>query len=159
VPGYLISDVSSRTGFSPPTLRYYEQIGLIRKPRRTSSGYRIFTDEDVQVLSFVAGARRLGLPLDGIRPLAEAWSRDDCRSAREHLASLTEAKLAEVDRRIEDLTALRSKMEEALTELRGRPAPTRCGPECGCDIEIAHKAGSGTRESLVSRSSQPGRAG
>jgi MerR family transcriptional regulator, copper efflux regulator len=134
--GYRISDVASKTGFSPPTLRYYERIGLLPEPERTPAGYRVFTEQHLRLLGFIARAKRLGLPLEEIRTLAEAWSRQDCRATRGQLEALVQSKLAEVRHRIGDLVALREQLEEIHTDLCGRPAPARCGPDCGCDIEV-----------------------
>jgi MerR family copper efflux transcriptional regulator len=135
--GYRISDVTSATGFSPPTLRYYEKIGLIPAPERTPSGYRVFTDEHVRILGFVARAKRLGLPLDEIRLLAEAWSSEDCRTAREQLLTLVESKLAQVRHLIGDMVRFRDQLEEVYSVLSENPAPARCGPECGCEIDVS----------------------
>jgi DNA-binding transcriptional MerR regulator len=134
--GYRISDVASKTGFTAPTLRYYEQIGLLPEPERTAAGYRVFTEEHVRLLEFISRAKRLGLPLEEVRILAEAWSRQDCRATREQLVSILESKLAQVRHRIGDLVALRGQLEGVHGDLCGRPAPVRCGPECGCDIEV-----------------------
>lgn len=82
---YRISEAASRTGFSPSALRYYEKVGLIPEPERTPSGYRVFTDRHLEILGFIARAKRLGLPLEEIRVLAEAWSTGDCRATREQL--------------------------------------------------------------------------
>ena len=65
--GLRISEVSERTGFSGPTLRYYEQIGLLPAPERTGAGYRVYGDRDVARLDFIARAKRLGCSLDEIR--------------------------------------------------------------------------------------------
>lgn len=134
--GYRISEVSSRTGFSTPTLRYYEQIGLIPEPERTRSGYRVFTDRHLRILEFVSRTKRLGLPLEEIRTLAEAWDRLDCHATHDQLLSLIESKLAEVRHRIGDLVRLREQLEDVHADLSGHSAPAQCGPGCGCDIEV-----------------------
>lgn len=134
--GYRISEVASRTGFSTPTLRYYEQIGLIPVLERTRSGYRVFTDRHLRLLEFISRAKRLGLPLEEIRTLAEAWDRMDCRATHDQLLALIESKLTEVRHRIGDLVRLREQLEDVHAELSGHAAPARCGTGCGCDIEV-----------------------
>lgn len=133
---YRISEVAGRTGFSPATLRYYEQIGLIPEPERTPSGYRVYEEKDLDLLNFISRAKRLGLPLDEITTLAEAWSRKDCRTTQDQLLALLASKLAEVRHRIGDLVRFGEQLEEVHTELAGHSAPARCGPQCGCDIEV-----------------------
>lgn len=76
--GLHISEVAQRTGFSGPTLRYYEDIGLLPAPDRTPAGYRIYRDRDVARLDFIARAKRLGCSLDEIQGLVEAWDQDRC---------------------------------------------------------------------------------
>src|SRR5260370_596522 len=66
-----IGEVSRRTGCNIETIRYYERIGLVPKPERTASRYRIYAREDVQRLVFVRRARELGFtPGRDTRPAA-----------------------------------------------------------------------------------------
>ncbi len=74
--GLRISDVADRTGFSGPTLRYYEQIGLLPPPERTDAGYRIYTARDIDRLRFIARAKTLGCSLDEIGDLLTVWDED-----------------------------------------------------------------------------------
>lgn len=136
--GYRISEVSARTGFSPAALRYYEEIGLIPEPERTPAGYRVFDEEHLELLDFISRAKRLGLPLEEITTLAEAWSRNDCRSTQDQLVALLTTKLAQIRHRIGDLARFGEQLEQVHADLAGRSAPARCGPECGCDIEVTH---------------------
>jgi DNA-binding transcriptional MerR regulator len=133
---YRISEVAARTGFSPATLRYYEEIGLIPEPARTPAGYRVFDEEHLDLLDFISQAKRLGLPLEEITTLSAAWSRDDCRAAQDQLVALLATKLAEIRHRIGDLVRFGEQLEQVHADLSGRSAPARCGPECGCDIEV-----------------------
>ena len=65
----LIGQVAKRTGLSSPTIRYYEEIGLIAKPKRSPSGYRQYSPDVVDQLRFVQLAQKLGLSLDEVQPL------------------------------------------------------------------------------------------
>lgn len=134
---YRISEVAARTGLSAPTLRYYERIGLIPEPARRPSGYRVYSDEHLRVLDFIARAKPLGLPLEEMRTLVEAWTQKDCRATREQLFALVDGKLAAVRHLIGDLLVFRDQLEEVLATLAAAPAPTRCGPGCGCEIEVS----------------------
>ncbi|KRM97108.1 transcription regulator [Liquorilactobacillus aquaticus DSM 21051] len=62
---YRISEVSKITGFSIPTLRYYEKLGLL-KPTRSSNNYRIFTDKELHWIQFINRAKATGMPLSKI---------------------------------------------------------------------------------------------
>jgi MerR family transcriptional regulator, copper efflux regulator len=134
--GYPISVVARRTGFTPATLRYYERIDLVR-PVRGDSGYRRYSDDDVELLTFIARAKRLGLSLDQIQALVDGWRRDDCRSTRDQLAEFVEERLVDVRHLIGDLVLFRDQLEDVHRGLCDRPASTRCGPGCGCDVEVA----------------------
>ncbi len=80
-----IGEVSRRTDCNIETIRYYERIGLVPKPERTASRYRIYAREDVQRLVFVRRARELGFTPGrdtrppAARPSASAASGRDAR--------------------------------------------------------------------------------
>jgi len=67
--GYQIKDVAERTGFTPATLRYYEEIGLLPASTRTAAGYRIYDDSSLDRLAFIARAKQLGCSLGEIADL------------------------------------------------------------------------------------------
>lgn len=69
-----IKEVAERTGFSAPTLRYYEEIGLLPAPTRTAAGYRTYDEATVERLAFIARAKWLGCSLDEIADLTTAGS-------------------------------------------------------------------------------------
>lgn len=134
---YRISEVGKRTGFSAPTLRYYERIGLIPAPERTPGGYRSYDDEHLQILDFVGRAKSLGLHLGEIRSLVEIWASRDCRATRAQLLAQVDEQLTRVRAAINDLSKLRVQLEDVYTILTATPAPTRCGPGCGCEIDVS----------------------
>ncbi len=61
---YRIAGVAERAGFSSPTLRYYEQIGLLPVPERTPAGYRLYDERAIERLTFIARAEQLGCTLE-----------------------------------------------------------------------------------------------
>ncbi len=66
-----IGELSRRTGVKVPTIRWYEQAGLIEEPGRTSGNQRRYGDADLERLSFIRHARDLGLGIDAIRELID----------------------------------------------------------------------------------------
>lgn len=66
---YSIGTLAKRSGVKVPTIRYYEQQGLIAPPGRTAGNQRRYDHDALETLSFVRHARDLGLPLDAIRDL------------------------------------------------------------------------------------------
>ena len=105
-----ISDVGKRTGLPPKTIRYYEEIGLIR-PGRDTNGYRVFQDSDAHKLAFLGRARALGFSIEDCRTLLNLYedetraSADVKRVAREHLSRIEE-KIAQLDAMRDTLTHL-----------------------------------------------------
>ena len=120
--GIRIGEVAERTGLDVRLIRHYEKIGLIRPPRRSeagyaSAGYRIFTEEHVRRLEFVALCRLLDLPLREIGDLLDSVDDECCASARPRLGRLLAEKLQEVDRRIALLQGLRQRLESHFQRL------------------------------------------
>ena len=56
--------MSKRSGFTPATLRYYEDLGLLPAPSRTDAGYRLYDDKALDRLAFIARAKQLGCSLE-----------------------------------------------------------------------------------------------
>src|SRR2546427_6950210 len=67
--GLLIGEVAKRSGASRKALRLYEAAGILPAPRRTQSGYRVYSSEALDLLAFVRQAQRLGVTLDEIREI------------------------------------------------------------------------------------------
>lgn len=66
-----IGQLANRTGFTPKTLRYYEELGLVQPDGRSESGYRLYSDAAIDRLRFVNRARAVGLRLEDIRRILE----------------------------------------------------------------------------------------
>lgn len=66
---FSIGELSKRTGVKVPTIRYYENIGLLEKPERSRSNQRRYSNNGLKRLSFIRHSRELGFPLDDIREL------------------------------------------------------------------------------------------
>jgi MerR family gold-responsive transcriptional activator of gol and ges genes len=96
-----IGDASRASGVSAKMIRYYEATGLIPEVGRTASGYRVYTDTDVQMLRFIRRARDLGFPVDRIAELVALWrdrsrhSADVKRLAQDQIDGL-EIRIAEM---------------------------------------------------------------
>lgn len=113
---YSIGALAEATDTKVETVRYYERIGLLPEPARTAGNYRAYTSEHLARLSFVRRARDLGFTLDQIRELlgfADQEDNDCCAVdavARDHLA--------DIDRKISDLKALRRELNGLLSQCR-----------------------------------------
>ncbi len=105
-----ISEAAKRTGLPAKTIRYYEEIDLIR-PARDPNGYRVFKDSDAHKLAFLGRARTLGFSIEDCRTLLALYedetraSADVKRVAKDHLARIEE-KLAQLESMRDTLTHL-----------------------------------------------------
>jgi MerR family copper efflux transcriptional regulator len=131
-PRLRIKDVAERTGFSAATLRYYEDIGLLAPVARTDAGYRLYGEEAIQRLAFIARAKQLGCSLDEITALAGVWDGGECGPVQDRLRALVVEKLAETRRQIADLEVLAVELEVAATTLGEHRAVGPCDDRCGC---------------------------
>lgn len=103
-----IGAASAATGVKVPTIRYYEQIGLLPPPVRTESNRRLYTQDDKHRLAFIRHARELGFEIEAIRTLLALQDSPD-RSCADADA-IARARLAEVEDRIAALVALKAEL-------------------------------------------------
>lgn len=109
-----IGEASKRTGVKVPTIRYYEQIGLLPAPGRSAGNQRVYDDAMLDRLAFIRHARDLGFPLSDIQDLlAMADDPDRSCAAADVIAT---RQLASVKARIARLTALQQELERMLTQ-------------------------------------------
>lgn len=119
-----IGGASRASGVKVPTIRYYEQIGLLPSPPRTDSNRRLYDERDLARLVFIRHARELGFEIDAIRTLLELQGKPDVSCAA--VDAIAGERLAEIDRRIASLTALKSELERMIHDSRhGRVAECR----------------------------------
>jgi DNA-binding transcriptional MerR regulator len=104
-----IGELSRRTGVKVPTIRYYEQIGLLPSPARTEGQQRRYGPDEVRRLNFIRHARELGFEVDAIRQLLVLANHPDHSCGEAH--AITRAHLDDVKDRIARLTALRDELE------------------------------------------------
>jgi Cu(I)-responsive transcriptional regulator len=111
-----IGNLAKATGTKVETIRYYERIGLLPEPRRTEGNYRSYDEGHLGRLGFIRRARDLGFPLDQVRDLLGLADQRD-RSC-EAVDVIARQHLAEVERKIADLTALRNELADVIGRCR-----------------------------------------
>ncbi|WP_304620799.1 MerR family transcriptional regulator [Paracoccus sediminilitoris] len=109
-----IGEASKRTGVKVPTIRYYEQIGLLPAPGRSAGNQRVYDDAMLDRLAFIRHARDLGFPLSDIQDLLAMADDPDRSCAAADV--ITTRQLASVKARIARLTALQQELERMLTQ-------------------------------------------
>ncbi|MDX2103638.1 MAG: helix-turn-helix domain-containing protein [Alphaproteobacteria bacterium] len=117
-----IGTVSQASGVKIPTIRFYEQIGLLPKAARTTSNRRRYGEEDVQRLRFIRHARELGFEIEDIRTLLALTQTPHapCLEADQ----IAQRHLATIDHRIGQLTALKAEIERIATSCAGNAVRT-----------------------------------
>ena len=117
-----IGQASKASGVSQRMIRHYEQIGLIPAPRRRDSGYRDYSETEVERLRFVANARDLGFPIDEIATLLSLWS-DTNRSSAE-VKALAIGRADELRRKAQALEAMRRSLLDLAERCHGDDRPS-----------------------------------
>jgi len=118
---YSIGQLGEQAGVNFETVRYYERIGLMPKPPRTSGGHRVYDRVHLKRLGFIRRSRELGFSLDEIRALLSLVDGGDytCGEVRD----LTLAHLAEVRGKIADLRRLERSLRAMADECTGDQVP------------------------------------
>lgn len=113
--GLNIGEAAAASGLPPKTIRYYEEIGLVR-PLRSANGYRAFGERELSSLVFLARARSLGFSIEECRELLALQA--DASRASADVKRLALTHLAQIDAKIAELESMRA----ALTTLAERCA-------------------------------------
>jgi DNA-binding transcriptional MerR regulator len=126
-----VSKLAARAGVRPDTIRYYERVGLLPEPPRTEGDHRRYGSAALDRLLFIRGAQRLGLRLAEIRELLKVRDTGTCPCGPAE--TLLREHVAEIDREMARLAALRAELTGMLTLMPGPdcpdPAPgTWCPP-------------------------------
>jgi Cu(I)-responsive transcriptional regulator len=100
------------------TIRYYERIGLLPPPPRTAGNYRDYSSAHVGRLSFTRRARDLGFSIEQVRTLLDLADRKE--QSCEAVDAMAREHLAEVKRKLADLSALRRELESLIGQCRRR---------------------------------------
>jgi MerR family transcriptional regulator, mercuric resistance operon regulatory protein len=103
-------EISSELNIGNETLRYYEKIGIIPKPYRSSSGYRIYNEEDLFRLKFILKSKKMGFTLREISDTLHLLGKDK-RFNNDILSGQIDIKINEIDEKIKELKDLKKVLE------------------------------------------------
>ena len=120
-----IGKLTRLSGCTVKAVRFYEAIGLLPRPARTPSGYRLYTEQDLVRLAFIQRAKLMGLPLGKIKDLVVHLSEKQCAcpKIRPHLEQLIRGQLEDIAAKIDQLALLKAELEGFLVRMgRARPA-------------------------------------
>jgi len=120
-----IGELSRQTAVKVPTIRYYEQIGLLPEAPRTQGNRRLYGKPEVDRLNFIRHSRELGFEIDDIRELLAMSAQP--QSSCHQIDSIANNHLVEIERRIASLMALKEELSRMVEE---------CGHGRVCDCRI-----------------------
>lgn len=125
--GLSIGALAKQSGTNTPTIRYYEEIDLMRRPARNSGGHRTYVAADIARLTFIRRCREFGFPIDQVKTLVTLLDAPDrsCFEARD----LAQARLADVRVKLSELKRLEKTLaafvHQCISSCAGGP-----GPDC-----------------------------
>ena len=119
-----IGQVARQAGVGVETIRFYEREGLLEEPARGVSGYRQYTEKVVDRINFIKRAQRLGFSLKEITDLL--LLRVDAQTSCEEVKQRTEAKIAEVERKMVELQSMRQALLQVHSLCTGQGPTGRC---------------------------------
>ena len=122
--GLTIGKLASRSDVTVQTIRYYERNGILPKPARTTSGYRIYSERAVRTLSFIKHAQLLGFTLSEIQELLSLRRQPDtsCENIRQRACQ----KILDVKNKIERLQRIQGALTKLIEECPGDGPPSEC---------------------------------
>ncbi|SFA95898.1 Cu(I)-responsive transcriptional regulator [Poseidonocella pacifica] len=115
-----IGEIAESCGLPAKTIRYYEEIGLVR-PDRSENGYRNFSEQDAHKLAFLGRARSLGFTIEDCRTLLSLYQDQSRASAS--VKQIARGHLADIERKIEELQAMRRALQTLVTRCNGDDRP------------------------------------
>lgn len=121
-----VGKLAKEVGINIETIRYYENIKLMPKPKRTDSGYRIYSEMDLNRLRFIKKSQQLGFTLKEIKELL--FLRIDEETTCNDLQRMAEHKIEEVDFKIKELNKIKKALKTLASQCHGN------GPKSECPI-------------------------
>ncbi len=121
-----IGQVAERGGVNLQTIRYYEREGLLPKPPRLKSGYRMFPEDTVRRILFIKRAQELGFTLAEIKELL--WLRIDPKRTSADVRTVAKAKVSDIEQKIRTLQRMKRVLSKIIERCSG------CGPSSECPI-------------------------
>lgn len=116
-----IGEAAARSGVSAKMLRHYESLGLLPRVARTDAGYRLYGEREVHTLRFIRRARDLGFSIAEITELLKLWQNR--RRASSEVKRIARAHIADLDRRLAEMQAMRQTLMQLVSCCHGDERP------------------------------------
>ena len=131
---YNIGEAAKRSGVTAKMIRHYESLRLLKAPRRTEAGYRLYDEADIHTLRFIRRSRDLGFAMKEIQQLLALWQNH--RRASADVRRIAQGHMKALDVKIAELQAMRRTLEQLVHDCHGDDRP-----ECPILDDLALVAG------------------
>ena len=144
-----IGEIAKRAGVSVQAIRFYERRRLMRTPRRTAAGYRIYSEADLEIVTVIKKMQRFGFKMTEIRRVLQLWIlpsdtgaaspyQQGSRECLREALILGQKKLEAMNEQIRSSIQLRDELEQALGQIRaGLDAPPRAIQAAEMNLRVA----------------------
>lgn len=119
-----VGKLAESAGVNVETIRFYERKGILPKPLRKPSGYRLYSEDDVKRVQFIVHAKDLGFSLREIQELLEL--RVEATSSCDDVREQTEAKIADIERKISDLQRIHNVLTKLAAACKTKDPTSDC---------------------------------
>ena len=116
-----IGEASKKSGISAKMIRYYEETGLLPKSKRTASGYRYFSEQDIHTLRFIRQSRNLGFSMEKIKQLLGLWQNKRRKSSA--VKAIAQSHIDELDELLASLGDIRATLSHLVKHCHGDHRP------------------------------------
>jgi MerR family Zn(II)-responsive transcriptional regulator of zntA len=108
---YSIGEVVKKLNINKETIRYYERIALLPTPQKTSNGYRVYSEDDVNIIWFIQIAKHLGFSLREIKMLISTIYNEIIGGDIKHITGIVNSKINEIDNRISEMEKTKNLLQ------------------------------------------------
>ena len=112
-----IGQAAKRSGISAKMIRYYEDIGLLPAPKRSDTGYRVYSDADIKILSFIQHARELGFSSEQMKELLGLWLNSSRQSSE--VKQLAQKHIQFLQQKIADMQHMLVILQQSVEQCAG----------------------------------------
>ncbi|WP_158999281.1 Cu(I)-responsive transcriptional regulator [Pigmentibacter ruber] len=118
---FSIGVAAKKSGIHIKMIRYYEEQGLLTKLKRSEAGYRLYQENDVQVLLFIKSARELGFSINEIKKLLDLWKNK--KRSNQDVKKIAQKHIEKLQNKMEQLKAMLSTLENLVKCCQGNDRP------------------------------------
>lgn len=118
---YNIGEAAKRSGVTPKMIRHYEALRLVKSPKRTEAGYRLYDETDIHTLRFIRRGRDLGFSMKEIQQLLALWQNR--RRASAEVKRIAQGHISALDAKIHELQGMRRTLEQLVHNCHGDARP------------------------------------